>query len=107
MTEVRLNADELRFSLLETLTFLAASAHGAVESQKLYGPLRLMEAAERIIRLMDACGLADEELRELAEQIVAMAMPLATDAEQCSAFTNEITLLLTHRLKAAVPDDGG
>jgi hypothetical protein len=92
---------ELRRSLVEVLAYLSASAHGALASSKLYGPLRLIEGCERLIRAMEEIGLADPELNKLADDIAAQGMLLSTDAERCRAFADHLTVVLAGKLKHA------
>ncbi|MEM2910141.1 MAG: DUF6092 family protein [Nitrososphaerota archaeon] len=51
------------------LTFLIVSARGCVDEPQLYGPLRLIDAAERLIDLMDKMGKVNDRLREIRETI--------------------------------------
>jgi Family of unknown function (DUF6092) len=101
VAEVRVEASDLRLSLLEVLTYLAVSAHGVIASSKLYGPLRLMEGCERLIRLMESLGLADPDLRMLADRIVSESMLISTDTDRCRAFTDEASVSLARKLKEA------
>ena len=93
MAEPSIDRQALRESLLELLAFLAASAHGAVSSSKLYGPLRLM----------DTLGLADAELRDLADAVVAQSMVISTDAARCREFADSATMLLAHKIRGPDP----
>ena len=92
---------DVRLRFLELLCYLSSSAHGAVSSSKLYGPMRLMEAAERVIELMDVLGLADDELRALARDVVANAMLIGTDEVTCREFTDGATMSVARMLKQA------
>jgi hypothetical protein len=101
MSDVRVEADELQVALLEVLAFLAASAHGAVASTRLYGPLRLMEGCERLIRVMESLGIADQELSSMANSVVDNGMLLSTDTERCRQLTDDATLRLARKLEQA------
>lgn len=92
---------ELRTACLELLTYLATSARGVIYEPRLYGPLRLMEAANRLIHLMQRLGVSDPELDALAERITAEAMLVSTDEARCVDFTDEASLTLARKLRDA------
>lgn len=99
MSVSALDSREQRLLFLELLTYLATSARGVIYEPRLYGPLRLMEAAQRLIRLMVHLGVADTELEAIAERIVVEAMAIATDDERCISLTDEATLLFARKLR--------
>jgi hypothetical protein len=90
---------ELQGALLELLTFLATSARGAVDEPKLYGPLRLIETAQRVINLMDRLNLSDDELNAIADRFIDEAMSISIDEARCVAFTDEMAVLFARRLR--------
>jgi hypothetical protein len=95
------DASQLRTALLELTMYLSTSARGVVYEPKLYGSLRLMEAAERVIELLDKLNLSDDELNELSDRIVAEAMLISTDADHCATFTDDASLLFARKLRDA------
>jgi len=59
------------------LSFLITSARGCVDEPKIYGPLRLLDAAVRVIDIMEKEGRATPEvlrLRELIEEALDVLM---------------------------------
>jgi hypothetical protein len=93
------NPQELQEAFLELLTYLATSARGAVDEPKLYGPLRLIEAVQRTIYLMDRFDLSDDDLNGIAERFIDEAMVISTDEAQCATFTDEMALLFARKLR--------
>jgi hypothetical protein len=65
----KMNADGLREELLVLVGFLLTSACGLVDEPKSYGPVRLFDAAGRLLGIMEAHGILDESLSEIKEQI--------------------------------------
>ena len=59
----------LNDSHFKLLAFLITSARGCVDEPPLYGPLRLIDAAARLIEIMKEEGKATPELLELQELI--------------------------------------
>lgn len=68
-------ADEL----FDLICYLVVSARNCVEETKLYGPLRLAEAASRIIALMAQRGMSTEFLCSLRERIESSKYTVMTD----------------------------
>ena len=62
--------DEQRQEVYGLLAYILASAAGCVTEPQLYGPMRLADAAARLIRLLAAGELLrDRELEAIAERI--------------------------------------
>ena len=53
----------------ELLSFLITSARGLLEEPVIYGSLRLVEAARKLLDLMEDRGIADERVNELKKYI--------------------------------------
>jgi hypothetical protein len=63
------NAEPLRDELLLLVGFLLTSAHGLLDEPQSYGPTRLLDAAGRVLDMMDEQGLIDDSLRGIKAQI--------------------------------------
>jgi hypothetical protein len=63
------NTEPLRDELLLLVGFLLTSAHGLLDEPPSYGPSRLLEAAGRVLGIMDEQGLVDDSLRGIKAQI--------------------------------------
>ncbi|ASA78108.1 DUF6092 family protein [Thermococcus sp. 5-4] len=75
----------------QLLAFLITSARGCIDEPKLYGPLRLLDAASRLIEIMEDEGKAGEEvlrLRELVEEAIDVLM---YDQEEFVRLTDELS----------------
>jgi hypothetical protein len=75
----KLDEEGARNALLEIMLYLIAAARGNVDEAAGYGPLRLLEGAQRIARLLDEAGLADDELRDFANDFTKQAMEITQD----------------------------
>jgi hypothetical protein len=91
--------DKSKIRFFELLAYLSTSARGLVYEPKLYGPLRLLEAVDRLIDLMDELELADEELITLANKITTDAMMISTNPNYCVKVTDDLSLLFANRLR--------
>jgi hypothetical protein len=58
-------AEELRDELLLLIGFMLTSAHGLLDEPQSYGPARLLEAAGRLLDMMEEQGMLDDSLREM------------------------------------------
>ncbi len=67
------------FSLV---SFLITSARGCVREPKLYGSFRLIDAASRLISLMEKMGIANEGLLELRREIEEGKYSLMYDSSE-------------------------
>jgi hypothetical protein len=63
------NTEPLRDELLLLVGFLLTSAHGLLDEPQSYGPARLLEAAGRLLEMMDEQGLIDDSLRVIKAEI--------------------------------------
>lgn len=63
------NAESLRDELLLLVGFMLTSAHGLLEEPQSYGPARLLEAAGRLLDMMDEQELLDDSLRGIKSEI--------------------------------------
>lgn len=63
------NNEPLRDELLLLVGFMLTSAHGLVDEPPSYGPARLLEAAGRLLDMMDEQGLLDDSLRGIKAAI--------------------------------------
>ncbi|NJE60701.1 DUF6092 family protein [Thermococcus sp. 21S7] len=84
----------------QLLAFLITSARGCVDEPKLYGPLRLLDAASRLIEIMGEEGRAGEEvlgLRELVEEAIDVLM---YDQEEFVRLTDELSRELARIIRS-------
>jgi len=65
MAETESLVDEL----LLLVGFLLTSAHGLLDEPQSYGPTRLLDAAGRVLDMMDEQGLIDDALRGIKAQV--------------------------------------
>jgi hypothetical protein len=61
--------ESLKHDLFLLLGFLLTSAHGLYDEPASYGPFRLVDAAGRLLELMQAQNLSDPFLQQLGEEL--------------------------------------
>ncbi|MEM1991888.1 MAG: DUF6092 family protein [Nitrososphaerota archaeon] len=83
------------------LTFLIVSARGCVDEPPLYGPLRLIDAAEKLIELMDKMGKADERLKEIMKTIHERKFSVVRGEKEFINLLDELVLKVSKIIKEA------
>ncbi|MGB9301347.1 MAG: DUF6092 family protein [Anaerolineae bacterium] len=60
-----MTTEDLTGELLLLIGFMLTSAHGLVDEPKSYGAARLVEAAGRLLDMMEERGMLDDSLKEI------------------------------------------
>jgi len=81
------------------LAFLITSARGCVDEPILYGPLRLVDAASRLIDIMEKEGKANEQILKLQELIEEKKDLVMYDEEAFVNFLDELSRELAKIIK--------
>jgi len=83
----------------QLLAFLITSARGCVDEPKLYGPLRLLDAASRLIDIMEDEGKSNDEILKLKELIEENIDVLMYDEEEFIRLLDELAKQLAKIIK--------
>ena len=86
--------DDLSEEFFMLVGFLLTSANGLIDEPKSYGPSRLLDAAGRVLAIMDQQGMLDDPLKELKIQIDRERFN-SMDEERLLARTDELALWWT------------
>jgi len=81
------------------LSFLVTSARGCLDEPQIYGPLRLLDAAQRVIEIMKEEGKSTEEIEKLEEKIEECIDVLMYDEEEFVKLLDEISKDLARIIK--------
>ncbi|MCD6276140.1 MAG: hypothetical protein J7J42_05300 [Thermoplasmata archaeon] len=92
--EELLKSDEFKL-----LSFLITSARGCVDEPQLYGPLRLVDAAAKLIQILEKKGMATPEITKLRELIEEKEYTVMYSEEEFIAFLDELSKELAKLLK--------
>jgi hypothetical protein len=76
-----MNDGSIQYEMFLLMGYLLTSAHGLYDEPAGYGPFRLMDAAGRLLEIMDAHGLADPYLTRLQAAIRAERFGNKSDQE--------------------------
>jgi hypothetical protein len=90
------NNAQLESGVINLICSLIVSARGLVDEPKIYGPLRLMEATQRVVNLAEECSIRNELLTEVAKRIEEYNLDyfLAENEEGFIRFMDDLVVLL-------------
>jgi len=91
----------LERGIFELLCYMIVSARNLDQETKMYGPFRLVDAASRLIEILEESGIGDEFLSQLRSMIEANKYKVMTDKEGFVAFLDDLVLKMVGRLKEA------
>ncbi|MBO8174154.1 MAG: hypothetical protein H0Z18_02725 [Thermococcus sp.] len=92
--------DILKDDHFKLLAFLITSARGCVVEPPLYGPLRLVDAASRLIEIMRKEGRVNEQIIKLQKMIKERMDLVMYDEEMFIEFLDELSKELAKMLKS-------
>lgn len=96
-----MSAEAARREMYLLACYLVSSARGLVDEPKAYGPLRLVDAASRLIGLLERMGLAGDGLRQAGGSLDALRHEGATDEAALIAGLDAVIGRLTAGLREA------
>lgn len=108
--QIRVNEDQLEVEVVNLICFLIVSARGLMDEPRIYGPMRLMEATQRLIKLAEHCGIRSELVTGVEERIKAFPLDsLPEGKEKFVEFMDDLVVFLAVWVEQIdwVPQDGG
>jgi hypothetical protein len=75
----------------QLLSFLITSARGCIDEPPLYGPLRLLDAASRVIDMMEKEKMVDEKISNIKNLILQAIDILMVDENEFIKIVDEIS----------------
>ncbi len=96
-----MNTDELREELVNLVGYLLTSAHGLYDEPVGYGPFRMLDAAGRLLAIMEEAELADPFLMRLRQAIDEERLG-SSDDQALRAFLDQVCLLYADELKKRI-----
>ena len=83
----------------QLLSFLITSARGCIDEPFIYGPLRLLDGAYRLLSIMKDEGKVDEDLEELQNDIEECIDILMYDEKEFVKMLNDLSQKLGEIIK--------
>jgi hypothetical protein len=78
--------------VFELISYMVTSACTLLNENRLYGPFRLIDAASRLITLLEEEGLRSKRLKEIRERIVAGQNCVMEDEKVFTDFLQDLVL---------------
>ncbi|MEO3994079.1 MAG: DUF6092 family protein [Desulfurococcaceae archaeon TW002] len=97
---MRSTDDIIRDEHFKLLAFLITSARGCIDEPHLYGPLRLVDAASKLINIMRLEGKTIEGLEKIQEMIEEKKHLVMHDEREFIKFLDELIMELVKIVKA-------
>jgi len=91
----------LERGIFKLLCYMIVSARNLDQETKMYGPFRLVDAASRLIEILEESGIGDEFLSQVRSMIEANKHKVTTDKGGFVAFLDDLALKMVGRLKEA------
>jgi len=76
----------------ELVCYMVTSACNLLNENRLYGPFRLIDAASRLITLLEEEGVRSKRLKEIRERIVAGQYCVMEDEKVFTDFLQDLVL---------------
>ncbi|MEE9176428.1 MAG: DUF6092 family protein [Thermodesulfobacteriota bacterium] len=93
--------DKLEKEIFELICYIIVSARNLDKETKMYGPFRLVDAASKLIEILEKNGIYDEFLSQVRTIIEANKYKVMTDKEEFVAFLDDLVLKMVVKLKKA------
>jgi len=93
--------DKLEKEIFELICYIIVSARNLDQETKMYGPFRLVDAASKLIEILEKNGIYDEFLSQVRTMIEDNKYKVMTDKEEFVSFLDDLVLKMVAKLKEA------
>ena len=93
--------DKLKKELFELICYMIVSARNLDQETKMYGPFRLVDAASKLIEILEKNEIYDEFLSQVRTIIEVNKYKVMTDKEEFLSFLDDLVLKMVAKLKDA------
>lgn len=94
-----MNQTELTEKYFELVGYMVTSARNLFDETPLYGPFRLVDAASRLIAILEAEGLADTRLSSIRKQIDSGKYSVMDDPAEFRAFLDGLVNTVVNHME--------
>ncbi|RLE32564.1 hypothetical protein DRJ24_06390 [Candidatus Acetothermia bacterium] len=84
--------------IYDLVSYMVVSARNLLDETPLYGPFRLVDAASRLIILLDEEGAITPELRELRDKIETGKYSVMQDQEEFRAYLDSLITVIVDKM---------
>lgn len=93
--------DKLEKEIFELICYMLISARNLDQETKMYGPFRLVDAASKLIEILEKNEIYDEFLSQVRTIIKANKYKVMTNKEDFVSFLDDLVLKMVVKLKEA------
>ena len=86
--------DEFEREFFELICFMVTSARNLIQENRLYGPLRLVDAASRLVDILEKLDLKSPRLEAIKERIEEGENTVMESEEKFTAFLENLVMEL-------------
>jgi hypothetical protein len=86
--------DEFEQEFFELICFMVTSARNLIQENRLYGPLRLVDAASRLVDILEKLDLKSPRLKAIQERIEAGENTVMESEDKFTAFLENLVMEL-------------
>ena len=86
--------DEFEQEFFELICFMVTSARNLIQENRLYGPLRLVDAASRLVDILEELDLKSPRLETIQERIEEGENTVMESEEKFTAFLENLVMEL-------------
>ena len=84
--------DELEQEFFELICYMVTSARNLIQENKLYGPLRLVDAVSRLVSILEKLDLKSPRLATIQERIEEGEDTVMESEEKFTAFLENLVM---------------
>jgi hypothetical protein len=93
------NKDEIEQEFFELTCYMVTSARNLIQENRLYGPFRLIDAASRLIDVVERLDLKSPRLEAIQKQIEEGKDLVMESEEDFTAFLENLVMSLVHLMQ--------
>jgi len=98
--------DTFEQRIFDLVGYMVTSGRSLIDETPLYGPFRLVDAASRLIEIVQEEGIKSSRLSTLREQIDAGKYTVVVDAESFKAFLDAVVDTVVDQIEGDASEGG-
>ena len=92
--------------IFDLVGYMATSGRNLIDETQLYGPFRLVDAASRLIDILEQEGIGSSRLSTLRERIDAGKYSVMVDADEFKNYLDEVVDAVVDHMDSGTSEGG-
>ncbi len=101
-----MDRDALEARIFDLIGYMATSGRNLLDETPLYGPFRLVDAASRLIEILEQEGIASSRLSKLRERIDAGKYAVMVDVEEFKNYLDAVIDTVVDHMDCGTSEGG-